>query len=148
MFVIYGEKYLMEFRADAEVGHFASLALTEHGDIFLVGEVFNVGSRQSLGDRLMLELHWIEQRKPWVVLICLHYLEGIHLRSESNKLDDRIALALVLEISDFSSVELSITSSEFGNVPGTLLTKIKRVSDFRARVDFLCQIIDEKLEEK
>ena len=114
MSVIYGEKYLMEFRADAAVGHFASLALTEHGDIFIVGEVLNVGSRHSLGDCLMPELHWIEQRKPWVVLLRFHYLERVHLRSESNKLDDRIALALVLEISDFSSVQLSITSSEVG----------------------------------
>ena len=41
---IYGEIYLMEFRADAAIGHFARLAFTEHGDIFLVSKVLNVGS--------------------------------------------------------------------------------------------------------
>ena len=103
---------MMKFRADAAVGHFARFALTEHGDIVVVCEVFDIGSRHSFGERFMLEVHCIERRKPWVVLHCLHYLEGIHLRSESNKLDDRIALGLVLEISDFSSVKLSITSRE------------------------------------
>ena len=94
------ENYLMRFRADAAVGHFARLALTEHGDIVVVGEVLDVGSRHSFGYRFMLEVYCIKKRKAWVVLHCLHYLEGIHLRSESNKLDDRIALALVLEITD------------------------------------------------
>ena len=130
------------------VSHFSRLALTEHGDIVVVGEVLDVGSRHSLGDRLMLEVDCIEWRKPWVVLHCLHYLEGIHLLSESNKLDDRTALALVFEITDFSSVKFSITLCEVGNMSWTYLTEVKRVSNLKTRVNLLRQIIDKKLEEK
>ena len=138
----------MECRADAAVYHFSRLALTEHSDIVVVSEVLNVGSRHSFGDRLMLEVHCIERRKLWVVLHCLHYLEGVHLQSESNKLDDRIAYAFVLEITDFSSLKLNITLCKFGNMSGTYLTEVKSVSNLRARVDLFRQIIDEKLEEK
>ena len=96
----------------------------------------------------MLKVHFIERLEPWVVLYCLHYLEGIHLRSSFNKLDDRIALSLVLEITDFISVKLSINSCEVGNMSGTYFTKVKGVLNLRARVDLSRQIIDDKLEEK
>ena len=65
----------MEFRADAAVGNLARLALTEHGDIVVVGEVCHVGSRHCFCDCLMLGVHCIERRKSWVVLHCLQYLE-------------------------------------------------------------------------
>ena len=55
MFIIYGKKYLMEFRADTAVNHFERLTLTKHGDIVAVGEIFNVGSRQFCSDRFILK---------------------------------------------------------------------------------------------
>ena len=45
-------------------------------------------------------------------------------------------------------MKLSITSCEVENMSGTYFTEVKGVSNLRARVDFLSQIIDEKLEEK
>ena len=58
----------MKFRADTAIGDFARITLTEHRDIFVVGKALNVRSRNSLGDRLVFKLHWLN-RKPWVILL-------------------------------------------------------------------------------
>ena len=79
---------------------------------FIVSEVLDVGSRHSLGDRFVPEMHRFMHRKPWVVLLRLYHFDEVHFRYDSNKLDEWIDFALVLEIADFSSVKLIVTASE------------------------------------
>ena len=72
-----------------------------------MSEALDVRSRNSLGDRLVPELHWLD-RKPWVILLGVHYSKRVHLRPEPDELDDRMALALVLEIADLSGVDNTV----------------------------------------
>ena len=55
--VLYGEIYIIMFRADLEVNHFACLAFTKHGNIYVANKVLNIGSRHSIGDLFVLKLH-------------------------------------------------------------------------------------------
>ena len=99
--------YLIKFRADTAIGDFARITLTEHRDIFVVSKALNFGSRNSLVDCLVFELHWLD-RKPWVILLGVHYSERVHLRPEPDKLDDLMALALVLEIAHLPGVRNTV----------------------------------------
>ena len=95
--------YLKKFRADTAISDFARITLTKHRDIFVVGKALDVCSQNSLGDRLVPELHWLD-RKPWIILLGIHYSKRVHFRPEPDKLDYRMALALVLEIADLPGV--------------------------------------------
>ena len=105
--VIYGYLvtviYLIKFLADTAIGDFARITLKEYRNIVVVGKALDVRSQNSLGDRLMPELNWLD-RKPWVILLGVHDSEQVHVRPESDELDDRMVLALVLEIADFPGV--------------------------------------------
>ena len=111
--VIYGYLltviYLKKFRAATAIGDFASITLTEHRDIVVVGKALDVRSRNFLGDSFMPLLHWLWlDRKPWVILLGVHYSKRIHHRPEPDELDDRVALALVLENSDLPGVRNTV----------------------------------------
>ena len=105
--VIYGYLvtviYLIKFLADTAIGDFARITLKEYRNIVVVGKALDVRSQNSLGDRLMPELNWLD-RKPWVILLGVHYSKRVHLWLEPDELDDRVALALVLEIADLPGV--------------------------------------------
>ena len=107
MSITNGYNYLMEFGSDTAVCDFTRIAFTEHCDVIFVSKALNVRSRNSLGDRLVPELHWLD-RKPRVILFGVHYSERVHFRPESDELDDRMALALFLQIADLSGVDHTV----------------------------------------
>ena len=53
------------------------------------------------------------------------HVKIIHLKVQSEKLDHRIALDLVLELAHLVGVKFGTCTSEVGNVALTYLTKIK-----------------------
>ena len=86
----------MEFGSDTEVFNFVRIDFTEHCDVIVVIEALNVRSRNSFGDRLVPEQHRLN-RKPRVIVLRIYYSKLVHLRPESDELDDRMALALFLK---------------------------------------------------
>ena len=88
---------------------FAPITLTEHRDIFVVSKALNVCSRNSLGDRLVPGLHWLD-RTRWVILLGVYYSKRVHFWPKPDELDDLVAHALVFEIADLLGVRNTMTT--------------------------------------
>ena len=97
-------------------------------------EALDLGPRHALCHSLVAHIHRVVH--SWDGLGCVADGERVHLRSQANELDDRIALGLFLEIAHFSGVQISISTSELRKVAITYLAKVEGVSEVRAQ-DYL-----------
>ena len=123
----------MTFRADAAIGHVGQDSTIVHAQVILVLEAFNLGPRHTFCHRLVPHNHGVVHSCDG--LGCVAHGERLHLRTQADELDDRIALGLVLEVAHFSGVKISISTSEVRKVAIIYLAKVEGVSEVRARVD-------------
>ena len=123
----------MEFRAVAAIDYVCQGSTIVHAQVIFVLEALDLGPRHTLCHSLVPHIHRVVD--SWDGLGCVAHGERVHLRAQTDELDDRIALGLVLEIAHFSGVYISISMSELRKVAITYLAKVEGVSAVRARDD-------------
>ena len=92
----------MEFRADTEIDQVNqgfTIVLTH---VILVIKAPDLAARYTLRQHLVPYVHRVVH--PWDKLECVKHGEKIHLKTQADELDDRIALGLDLEIAYFSGM--------------------------------------------
>ena len=92
----------MEFRADAAINYVGKGSTIVYAHVILVLKALDLGARHTFCHRLVTHIHRVVH--PWDWLPCIAHGERVHLRAQADKLDDRIALGLVLEVAHFSGV--------------------------------------------
>ena len=136
----------MKFRADAAIDHIGQGSTIVHAHVILVLEAFNLEPRHTFCHRLVPHIHRIVD--SWDRLGCVAHGERVHFRAQAYKLDDRIALGLVLDVAHFSAVYISITTSEVRKVAIINLAKVEGVLKMRARVYLFCQVFNKEVKEE
>jgi hypothetical protein len=97
----------VELRSDAAIGDFARIAFAEHCEVILMCESLDVRTRYALSHRFVFDIN--RQRwESWIGVSSVHHGERVHLRSESNELDDLISIALVLEVPDLAFMMIAV----------------------------------------
>ena len=92
----------MEFETDAAIDYVCQSSTIVHAHIILVLEALDLGPRSALCQSLVPHIHRVFHSLDR--LGCVAHGERVHLRAQADKLDDRIALGLVLEVAHFSGV--------------------------------------------
>ena len=92
----------MEFRADAEIDHVGQGCTIVHAHVILVLEALDLRAHNTLRHPLVPYVHWVIH--PWDGLGCVAQGKRVHLRAQTDKLDDQIALGHVIELTHFSGV--------------------------------------------
>ena len=92
----------MKFRADAAIDHIGQSFTIVHEHLILLLEALNLGARYILCHGLVPYGHQVIHF--WDGLGCLTHGKQVHFRAQTDELDDRIALNLVLELAHFSCV--------------------------------------------
>ena len=99
----------MEFGANTAIDHIFQGSTIEHAHVVLVLEALDLEQRHTLCHRFVPHIHHVVH--PWDGLGCVAYNERVHLRAQTDKFDNRIALDLVLEVAHFSGVKFRISTS-------------------------------------
>ena len=105
----------MEFGADAAIDHVCLISTVIYPHVVIVLEELDLSAQHALGNRLVPRIHRIVMSLDRLVREA--HSEQVHLRAESDKLDDQITLCLVLEVCDL-----------FGVVIASYITKILEMS--------------------
>ena len=92
----------MKFRADGAIDHVCQGSTILHALVILVLEALNLGPRHTFCHRLVPHIHRVVH--SWDGLGCVAHGLRVHFRAQTDELDDRIALGLVLEVAHFSGV--------------------------------------------
>ena len=91
------------------IDHIGQGSTIIHAHVVYVLEAPDLCAGDALRHRLVPHVQLVV--KPWDVLGCTAHDKGIHLGTQFDELDDRIALGLVLEVAHFSGVRFSCTST-------------------------------------
>jgi hypothetical protein len=97
-----------------------------------MGESLDVRTRYALGNRFVFDSNW-QRWEPWIGVSRVHHGERVHLRSESNELDDLISIALVLKVPNLAFVMIAV---KFSRMEIRYGGKVERAVD-SARLEFL-----------
>jgi hypothetical protein len=106
-------------------------------------ESSDVCTRYALSNRLVFEIDR-ERWESWIGVSRVHHGERVHLRSESDELDDLISIALVLEVPYFTFVMIAV---KFSRMEIRYGRKVEGAV-YSARFEFLWKVVDEELEEE
>ena len=90
----------MELRHDSSACYFGCFALLIHVQVLLMRTLFQSGSRDALAHLLVLH----SRLSVLAELLALTDFETVHLRLQSNKLDDQIALRFVVEKANYAFI--------------------------------------------
>ena len=111
----------MKFRTDSTVGHGGTdMPAVEHVFIHLKRVGLEGGARDALTDLFAPDLRCF----LGVLRQTCSRPERVHLRLQADELDDRVALLIILEVSDLSSV-LVVWAAEMTWVINRNLAKVK-----------------------
>ena len=132
---------LVEFKADAAIHYINQGSKIEHAHVILVLETLDIRGRQTRFHSVLSHIHRVVH--SWDGLGCVARGKHIHFKAQIDKLDDQIALGLVLKVAHFFGAKFSICSSEVGKVSRTYLTKIEGIFIIKARISLFCQVFNE-----
>ena len=136
----------MEFGANAAINHIGLIPTIVHAHVIFVLEALNLCARNTLRHRLVPTIYLIVYSRDWLVRVA--HGERVHFRTQTDELDDRIALGLVLEVSNLFGVENASGKSEVGKMAHTDLAEVKGVGKPTARLELLRKVLDEEVKEE
>ena len=129
------QEHLVKFKADAAIDYVCKGFTIVHAQVILVLEAVDLGLRNVCCHSLVPHNHRVVHSLNG--LGCVAYGKQVNLRAEAIELDYRIALDLVLEVTHFSGVKISSSTSEIRKVAITYLAKVESISEVKAQDDLV-----------
>ena len=133
-------QYLVKFRGNSPVGDFGCLSLLVHVQVLLVSCPFEGGARDALSDLLVPHPRFCVRAE----LLAFAHFEAVHLRLQSDKLDNWVALCLVLEEANLSFVGV-VWGAEVAGMIRRDFAKVEQAPNLRRVQQLAVQVTREEL---
>ena len=117
--------HLVEFRTNAAIDHVVQGYTIVHAHVIFVRETLDLGARHTLCHCIVPHINRVVHL--WYELGCVAQGQRVHLRAQTKELDYWIVRCLVLNVAQFSGLEIRLTTSKAGKVPRTYLAEISLV---------------------